>query len=644
MQAATSESVRGAFDGRALAHFGVISRFFRRAGRFVVATDGPDGVVRDFPVAFTFGVFPLQQYLVELPRGRVQALPWAWDSRDAALGGARFFHLYPGERLPAGDALHWTGAQQNWNFLCAECHATGVEKNYDAEADAYATTWSEMGVACEACHGPGSRHVDWTRTRADDPTRGLAVDLRARRQARFLPDAGRPSGTRLTSATADHDPPRTAAPPAEIDACARCHSRRSVILAEYVPGRPLGDTHRPALLEAGLYFADGQIDGEVFEYGSFLQSRMHRSGVTCGDCHEPHGASLRAQGDALCTRCHAPERVAVPAHHHHVRAPRCVDCHMPERTYMQVDARRDHSLRVPRPDLSLKLGTPNACNGCHRGGGARWAAADSKRLCVDSRAHGSHYGEALHAGRSGAPDAAQRLARLALDLQAPGIARATALALLGERTDGATREALRRSTTDPDALLRLGAAAALEGLPSPERASVGVPLLRDTTLAVRLEAARLLAPARGVLDDAGRAALDAALDEYRAAQQVSAERPEAHMNLGLLEVQRGDLARAAAEYRHALRLSPSFAPAAINLADVLRLSGRDAEGEAVLRDALTRTPREASLHHALGLRLVRAARLDEALAALGRASRLAPDVPRYAQVYAVAREEIAARR
>lgn len=641
MLAATPESVKGAFDGRGATHFGATSRFRRQDSRFVVTTGGADGKPADFPVAYTFGVFPLQQYLVERPGGRLQALPWAWDARPARAGGQRFFHLYPGERLPPGDALHWTGREQNWNFMCAECHSTGVRKNYDAARDAYATEWSEVNVACEACHGPGSRHVAWADRRTGDD-RGLEVDLRDRRRAVWLPDPGRPSGTRLVAVEDASRPVTTPAPPAEIDACARCHARRSVLLEAYVHGRPLLDTHRPALLDAGAYFADGQIDGETYEWGAFLQSRMHRSGVTCSDCHEPHGASLRAEGDALCTRCHAAERLATRAHHGHRRPVACVDCHMPERTYMRVDGRRDHSLRIPRPDLGVALGTPDACTACHRGRSARWAASAYARLWGDPRGRGPHWGQALHAGRTRAADAGAQLERLALDVESPGIARATALSLLASQREAASHEMLRRASRDPDALVRLGAAAGLEGLPPLERIATGLPLTRDALLAVRLEAARVLAPARGALGVEERAPLDAALAEYRAAQQANLERPEARMNLGLLNAQLGDLGAAEDEFRHAARMGPAFTPAAVNLADVLRLRGRDAEGEQVLRAALARSPRDAALRHALGLRLVRAGRLAEALVELRDAARLEPGNARYAEVYRVAREESAA--
>ena len=253
---------------------------FRRDGKYLVRTDGPDGVLQDFEVAYTFGVEPLQQYLVRFPGGRYQALGIAWDSRPEVDGGQRWFHLYPDERIDHRDPLHWTGPYQNWNFMCAECHSTGLEKRYDPIEGHYDTTWFGIDVACEACHGPGSRHVTWAKEGADASVPLMALSV-------MLSDA---DGGEWSSDPGTGVPRRSVArgARAEVEVCARCHSRRSVISERYVHGRPLMDTHVPALLTDPLYFADGQIRDEVYVYGSFLQSKMHREGVTCGDCHDPH--------------------------------------------------------------------------------------------------------------------------------------------------------------------------------------------------------------------------------------------------------------------------------------------------------------------------------------------------------------------
>ena len=299
----------------------------------MVRTEGPDGALHDYEIAYTFGVYPLQQYLVAFPGGRYQALGIAWDSRPKQQGGQRWIDLYPNESIAPGDRLHWTGRDQTWNYQCAACHSTGLEKNYDLAANSYATTWSDVNVSCEACHGPGSRHIAWAKARAEAgvgpaPTSevghmGLTIWLApADKEAwRMNPETG----------IAQRATPRDGR---ELDVCAGCHARRKVIAKDAPVGAPFLDAYLPALLEPGLYHADGQIDGEVFEYGSFLQSRMHHAGVTCSDCHEPHGSALRAQGNDLCAQCHLPAKFDAAAHHHHTpgsAGTQCVNCHMPAR-------------------------------------------------------------------------------------------------------------------------------------------------------------------------------------------------------------------------------------------------------------------------------------------------------------------------
>jgi Flp pilus assembly protein TadD len=593
MQEATEATVLGDFGGATLTHFEITSTFFRKNGRFFVRTDGPDGVTQDFPVTYTFGVSPLQQYLVEMPGGRLQTLPLCWD-----VEGKRWFHLYS-EPVPAGDALHWTGANQNWNYMCAECHSTGVRKGYQAAENVYETTWSEIDVSCEACHGAGSKHVAWAQGDRKADGKGFEIRLKDSGRGTWIADPATGMGKRLA--------PRVAT--SEVETCGRCHARRSVIQESQGPA--LLDSHRPALLEPGLYHADGQIDGEVYEYGSFLQSRMYHQGVTCADCHEPHSLTLRRAGNALCTHCHSAPKLDTPEHHKH-RNVQCVDCHMPEKTYMGVDPRRDHSLRVPRPDLTVKIGSPNACNNCHSDRPAKWAAAAVERWYGPRE---PHWGEALHAGQ---------LTAVATDPEVPGIARATALSRLRSGPENVIESGLR----DPDPLVRLGGILATESLEPEARLRLASPLLSDPVRGVRIEAARILA---------GSAApnLAPALGEYRSAQEANADRPEALLNLGWLAALRNDLAGAEASYRNALRLDPGFAPAYVNLADLYRLQGRDAEGETLLR----RAPDDASVHHALGLLLVRLGRLDEALPELARAVELAPGEARYAYVYEVALSE-----
>ena len=424
MQEATAESVLGNFNDEKFSNYGLTSRFFRRGTEFWVETDNASGDIEAFQIRYAFGVDPLQQYLIKLPGGRLQALSIAWDSRPADEGGQRWFHLYPDEPISHDDPLHWTGSLQNWNYMCAECHSTNLQKNYSATDDSYATTWSEIDVACESCHGPGSTHIAWAEEGSPGSDSRLVLSLDDHGSAHW--QLNQSTGIAKLSEL----PMRIQRQP---EACGRCHSRRGNITADYEYGRPLLDTHMPALLEPGLYYSDGQILDEVYVYGSFLQSKMYRAGVTCSDCHDPHSQALKADGAAsnVCSECHVSTRFARTEHHfHESSAVQCVDCHMPARNYMVIDARRDHSFRIPRPDLSVATGSPNACLNCHSEQTNAWAAAAIEKWVGKPSEGAPHYGLALHAGRNQAAKQRELVGRLFDARNEPGIVRATALGLM----------------------------------------------------------------------------------------------------------------------------------------------------------------------------------------------------------------------
>jgi predicted CXXCH cytochrome family protein len=590
-------------------------------------------------VKYTFGIDPLQQYLIEFPDGRIQALSIAWDSRPKDQGGQRWFHLYPNEEIKHDDMLHWTRLNQNWNFMCAECHSTGVRKNYDAAGDRFNTTWSEISVGCETCHGKGSQHVNWARNqrswwpseKSADPLKGLAVFLDERDGVSWHVDPK--SG----------NPQRSVAPAAirkEVETCGLCHARRAEFSEDWIPGRPLSNTHVVSPLARGLYHADGQMRDEVYNYGSFKQSKMFAAGVTCSDCHEPHAAKLRAEGDGVCLQCHASDKYEVASHTGHEGVtPKvtCASCHMPVSTYMVVDKRHDHSLRIPRPDLSVKLGTPNACNDCHADKSAQWASDAVERWHGPDRKGFQDYAEAFHASWTDRSDAAALLAAVAASPAEPAIARASALGELRSRVSPANIELARRGLADPDPMVRIGALDMLDGLPADRIWPLVSPLLSDSSLGVRIRSVSLLAAVSTANQPASdRPAFDRAAAEFIAAQRLNADRPEARSTLGNFYRSRGLTGDAESEYMAALRLSAQYTPAAINLADLYRQLGRDGDAENVLKTAIGSSRPDAGLHHALGLTLIRERRQDDALAQFRAATELEPDRSRYAYVYAVA--------
>jgi predicted CXXCH cytochrome family protein len=631
MQEATEATVLGDFNNAQAEHFSSKARFFRKDGHFIVETEGKDGRTAEFPIRYTFGVDPLQQYLVEFPDGRVQALPYAWDTRPKEKGGQRWFHLYPGEDIPPEDPLHWTGPQQNWNYMCAECHSTNVRKTYDAAKDEFHTTFSEVSVGCEACHGPASGHIAWAtggRTQAV-AHHGFPSVAASRGPVAWIPDPK--TGSPAISA------PRPEG--GEAETCDRCHSRRGQFSEQWRPGQPFADTHLPAFLTSDLFEDDGQMKDEVFD-SPFRQSKMFAKGVICTDCHDPHGGKLKAEGSEVCSQCHAPTKFKTASHTGHATgsgSPDCIACHMPVRTYMVVNPRHDHSFRIPRPDLTAKIGTPNTCASCHADREPAWAAAAIERWHGPVRKGFQTYAEAFHAARIDDPSALERLLQVIRNTEAPAIARASALLELQGRPYDGTEAAIASGLKDPDPIVRIGALRGLAALPPDRRWPLGKAALSDPIRAVRMEAASAFAgiPVAG-LDETEKSALAHASQDYIAARQFNADRAEDRTNLAGFYAKQGKGELAEKEYRAAIKLAPGLVPPRVDLADLYRAQGRETDAERILRDTIALAPVAAAPHHALGLSLIRQKRYDDAIEELKRAAEFEPGQPRYAYVYAVA--------
>lgn len=603
---------------------GGTTKFSLQSGAPVVDTPVPGGKTATLPIAYVSGVWPLEQYVVATERGKLQTLGVAWDSRAPEAGGAQWFHAYGPGGVAPDDTLFFTAPAQNWNHVCADCHSTLVERRYEPAEDSFDTRWAELSVGCEACHGPGRTHIRAARAgKRDDAIAALAVRLKA-------------SEPWLPSVTGSPTP--RAQDGVEVEVCAPCHSRRTPIKEGFLAGDPFLDSFAPDLLRSARYHADGQVEGEVYEWGSFLQSRMYQAGVKCSDCHDPHSGKTYAQGNALCVRCHEPRRFDVEAHSHHAgaAAPRCIDCHMPPATFMQVDERRDHSIRIPRPDHSVEFGTPNACNGCHAKESAVWAR-DWVTQWAPALGERAHFVEALGRDRKGALDAPSLLRKLVQNVAAPNIARATALERLGHYPSEKATQALRAALGNSDPLIVYGAVLGAAELPLQQRVPLLLPALEHDVRAVRVAAGRALA---GVppeqLSPSARAALERAFVEVEQGFGVSASWAETHVEKSAFELARGKLEGAANELETALRLQPCHVEAYLNLADLERQRGDEAASERALRSALECNPQFAATHHAFGLWQVRAGQSKAALASLKKAVELAPTDARFSYVLAVA--------
>jgi predicted CXXCH cytochrome family protein len=538
-------TVLGDFGDVSFEHGGQVTRFMRDAGKYLIETEGADGQRRAYEVVGVAGIDPLQQYLLSPEPGRIQAYDIAWD-----VMGKRWYPVFPDQVVPPGDGFHWTGPYKSWDARCAECHATGYSRNYSPASNSYAPKTAEIGVGCEACHGPGSDHIAWARRASgSDPTAkltgmGLTVDLGALQQA-------------------------------EVMQCLSCHSRREAMQdGNPLPGTDYHDAFTITLLRDGIYHPDGSILDEVFEGGSFLQSRMYAEGVRCSTCHEPHSAGLRAEDNAVCTQCHSPAgnpefptlRLKVydaSEHHFHPEGSegaQCMNCHMIERTYMGVDTRRDHSFRVPRPDLAA-TGSPDACTDCHTDRDAAWAAAELAARFPDSKYRGAHHATTFAAARSDPQAQAPLLLDLAEWSDGPGIVRATALDLLGAVADMGAADRVTRLLADPDPLVRAAAASALRSLPPDDRLVRLDPLLSDPMRSVREAAAKALADARPAPGTVRGQSLETARQEWSDAMSLRSDFPETQLQIGGAALQARDFARALQAFERAVTLDPQIVEA-----------------------------------------------------------------------------------
>jgi hypothetical protein len=569
MSEATDSTVLGQFDSTAFSTDGIAATFFRTNDRYFVNTQGEDGRLHDYEIRWTFGVYPLQQYIVQLSGGRMQALTIAWDSRPVSGGGQRWFFLTPGHGAAPADPLHWTGRQYNWNYSCADCHSTAVRKQYDARTNTFSTAFAEMNVACEACHGPASAHVEW----AGYPSVVRMLFARDTRLKNPLDERRNVSWVSNSGPTLQRSAPRRT--DREIETCAQCHSRRTHIADGYTAGARLFDYYIPETI-AENYYPDGQQRGEVYNYGSFLQSRMYAAGVTCSDCHEPHSARLRKPGNQVCGQCHLSSTYDTQQHHHHIiagTAGTCVSCHMLSRSYMEIDWRPDHSMRIPRPGLSITMGVPNACNSCHSGKSAQWAAEQVRTWYPHPNQGFQSFAVAFGADDRGDSTAERELVKLADSPRTPWMVRASALGRLARYPGQASLASARRWTHDDYPLVRLAALGILERFGAQERIEIAAPMLADRTLAVRKGAAWLLAPIADSLDSGARNSFDAAAKEFVASQLYNADQPGDRFILGLFFAQRGELTEAAGQFTAALRLAPNMSAAKSALEEVRGQSG-----------------------------------------------------------------------
>lgn len=559
---------------------------------YSLAAAGMNGDRTALRVERVLGHSPLRQYLLPAPGGRWQVSEAAWDPRSNA-----WFNVYGQEDRQPGEWGHWTGRGMSWNAMCATCHNTRFRKNYDEATDGYRSVMAEPAVGCEACHGPLRSHVSWqqawTGSGKKDPT-----------LPRFTP--------------AQH-----------LDHCAPCHARRSELTGDFVPGESFWDHFAlSGVDETSLFYPDGQVLEEDYEFAPFMGSRMHAAGVTCRDCHDVHGGRPKLEGNALCLQCHNGRRVGAPvvdpvAHSFHrvgSTGAECVNCHMPSTVYMQRHRRHDHGFTTPDPWLTVQHGIPNACSRCHTEHDARWALEAAERwygprLVRPARARA----DVLARARLGEPAARGDLLRM---LNAPESAywKTAAVALLGRWVEDAdVAEALTQQLGHAHPAVRARAAQALtpriEAGENRRRESIRN-LLNDPVRLVRVTAAWIL---RDELPRDSRADR-----ELRDSLALHADQPAGQARWATWDAGAGRGEAALARFATAIRWDPGSAALRHDYAVLLSGAGRSAEALEQTRAAARLEPTQAESQYRLGLALHENQQTVQAIEALETALRLDP--------------------
>jgi hypothetical protein len=586
----TDSTVLGDFNNTTYSANGITSRFFTRDGKFLISTQGPSGSNEEFEVRYTFGIRPLQQYLVSFPKGKMQSTRQCWDT-----AGEKWFHQYPGDKIYHRDWLHWTGQAQNWNSMCASCHSTNLRMNYNAAADSFNTTWTLINVSCEACHGPGKRHVEYVSSRDYDSTKPVP-------------------GSYLVFASKQSSKD-------QLTTCAPCHSRRMTIDESPFQSLELLNHYIPETPHTPLYHPDGQFNEEVYEYGSFTQTRMFMHNVKCSDCHNTHSGKLVTTGNALCLQCHE-KKLDSPQHHFHPvtsAGAQCINCHMTTKTYMVTDERRDHSFRVPRPDQSVKYGTPNACTQCHAGKSARWAADLVVKWYGPDRRY--HFSDDLIPGSLGTAESARHLQKLCSpDTNIPSVAHAAALRYMSFTYDQGNISFIVDGMKHDDPQVRYEALRTARFYPISEWVNEAQALLQDPVKAVRIAAADLFLEYPDSVASSFLGALHAARSEWSGFLLLQAPFPAGRMMMGDAQSRLKNYTEAERDYLKAIEFDSLLLPARINLSTMYDIIGQKEKALQQLLTAYAIEPQNEQVLYYLALIYVEMNEMQKALDAFSKAS------------------------
>lgn len=585
MQPATKQSVEGDFAQGKLVLRGSTYLLQYSNGAYSITESDLTGKAWQHRVQYTLGNRRIQHYLTTLPDGRIVLIPPTWDNIRK-----KWFHdldIHNPEEAPGSPF-------QVWNKTCYSCHVSREEKNFDLQRFRYRTTWQDLGINCERCHGPGREHIANAATAAN-------ADARAAAKGTIVNFA------RLDSARSTM-------------VCAQCHSFRDIYADGFQAGANYYDFFLPVMeyrlpeSEDPAYWPDGRTRWLSNEALGLWQSECFlKGGATCVTCHSrPHNtdidrnAQLRPDNNTLCARCHTAIAAQISAHSHHTAhssGSSCVECHMPA-TVISLQARiRDHSMSVPVPENTIRHSIPNACNLCHKDKDAAWALRQTTAWYGGkSRQNRIRRADAFTQARKGDPAAIPALLEILTDSSGGPWIRANAAGYLGSfPNDPAAYDAMLHSFSDPEPLVRATAAAAIRPRAAQREAVAPelVTLLTDPVRTVQMSAAIALV-AMGVQPFPGEdgARFERAKELYRARAELNSDDAEQQLAAGKFFFLSGDMDGAVAAFRASLKLAPTL-PAQYLLAQSVAKKGDFPSAREILKAIPRDDPQYASAQRLL---------------------------------------------
>lgn len=630
MAIASKDTVLGNFNHSETTHYSQRAVFYTDGATFKIDLT-EDNKTTTYQVAYTFGHFPLQQYLVPAKGGRYQIFPFAWDSRSKAEGGQRWYPNYQSEDLKSNDRLHWQQSLQNWNGMCADCHSDGLKRNFEAKNNKFDTQWDNINVGCQSCHGNMESHATNLNKPPQDKIALINSSQQTKKVINWLLSPNEAVATLKNKDGKLATTKQKKARQKSMDTCFSCHALRSPLTDGFAPNKSFLEQFSPSLISQPLYHADGQIKEEVYVYGSFLQSKMFKEGVTCIDCHDAHSMKVKAQDNSLCLQCHNAVLYQQEKHTGHSmdsEAGQCVTCHMPESTFMGVDDRRDHSFKIPRPDLSIKYNTPNACLNCHKDQDNQWAESQLKQLHGDPETLSRSEQDFIILLKNQNLDFARHIA-LINDTELNEIKRASALMLLLNTRQNISNNVITPWVNSEYPLIRLATAKIGYLLSNKDKQLSYKKLLSDEYKSIRVATAEHLL---GLGFNISKQALNEVLD----VQKVDTWQGEGNLKQSLMWSMLGKKNKAIESLEYSINIDPYFASAYINLAELYRSSEESLKEKQLYKLALSNMPNDASIRYAYGLFLIRIGDKLASVHAFKKALTLQPENPQYAYLYLLA--------